>query len=356
MSDIDDGDSLTGNQNIIDKATIDGANDLLNVLEQSHRSDLSLHLYSSYLLKHLLYKANEKKHWLEIDQFVRTQIKNNWTSWPSPKTVISPGTDLLYEDIVVAGQHERKQEQDYAQGTIKPGEVSHRALIHSKNMLRLELDSYWQHCFVQSSAKSGEVLDIDKMFIPKSVSDEVINKIDSLLSGLHSRMAQMNKIEIRQDQVSHNVTITQAQNETVKVKKIPKLTYRDIISQGCEMGEDMVEIYMKSLELYNDFPSKLKKNQYKLPKSVLRKYGPAKKGKSGIHKLMRSREQFLDVYKLLQDKRLSAQDKAALKKLSNSVTENAIDKKTFFKIKGFPTDEHTEDLYELDDCLAKVPT
>lgn len=43
-----------------DKETLKSANELLDSLEHSHRVDLSLHLYSAYLLKRLLYKANEK--------------------------------------------------------------------------------------------------------------------------------------------------------------------------------------------------------------------------------------------------------------------------------------------------------
>ena len=45
-----------------DKETLKMANELLDSLEHSHRVDLSLHLYSAYLLKRLLYRANERKH------------------------------------------------------------------------------------------------------------------------------------------------------------------------------------------------------------------------------------------------------------------------------------------------------
>ena len=72
-----------------DRSIIDTANELLNTLEQSHRADLALHLYSTHLLKTLLRNANRKKSLLEIDVFIKTQIKDNWTSWPNPYTVIA---------------------------------------------------------------------------------------------------------------------------------------------------------------------------------------------------------------------------------------------------------------------------
>lgn len=30
---------------------------------------------------------------------MKTQIKDNWTSWPNPNTIIDPSVDKLYEDI-----------------------------------------------------------------------------------------------------------------------------------------------------------------------------------------------------------------------------------------------------------------
>lgn len=102
-----------------DKETLKSANELLDSLEHSHRVDLSLHLYSAYLLKRLLYKANEKKHFYEVNQFVKTQIKDNWTSWPNPNTIIDPSVDKLYEDIP----------EGIANVSVQPGEISNRALM-----------------------------------------------------------------------------------------------------------------------------------------------------------------------------------------------------------------------------------
>lgn len=345
--------------NVIDKNIIATANELLDSLEQSHRSDLTLHLYSTFLLKQLLYKANEKKNWFETDQFIRTQIKNNWTSWPTTRTVVDPETNLLFEDDDTASQEENGHENEGGKvqdrTRLKQGEISPHALIHATNMLKLELNGFWQHHLAQSASMSKDTLDIDKMTVPQKVTDDIINKLDHFFNGLHNKVAIKNKIDIQQDQATRNVTISQLQNDKVHVKKAPVLTYHDIIGQGCEMGEDMVEIYMKSLELYNDIPATLDKSQFKLPKSLLKKYRPAKKGKVGVKVLKKSRETFLEMNKLLRDKRLSAQDKILLRKLSKRSDENAMSKKTFFKVKSYQTEESIKDNYNLDDCLAKIP-
>lgn len=348
MSDGESEDQDSRKLTVADRSVIDAANDLLDSLEQSHRGDLPLHLYSSYLLKNLLSRANEKKHSFEIDQFIKTQIKDNWTSWPNPNTVIDPQSNILYEDATVSEQQ-----------TIKPGEISPDALTHSTNMLKLELDSYWQHCLAQSALISGETLDIDRMQMPQDLTNHIIGKLDRFFNGLHIKVAAKNKFEIQQDQHSHQLTVSQLKHEKVKANKRIELSYRDIIGRGCEMGEDMLEIYMKSLELYNDIPSKFKKSQFKLPKSVLKKYGPPEKGKSSKDILERSREPFIEVEKLLKDKRLTSKDKMEIRKLTRKGIEHTLNKKTFYQVKGYKSDEpyeHKNDShYNIEDCLIKIP-
>lgn len=348
MSDDESEDQDTRRLTVADRSVIDAANDLLKSLEQSHRADLPLHLYSSYLLKNLLNKANEKKHSYEIDQFIRTQIKDSWTSWPNPNTVIDPQSNMLYEDAT-----ESKQQ------TIIPGEISPDALTHSTNMLELELDSYWQHCLAQSAAISGKTLDIDRMKMPHDLTNSIVGKLDRFFNGLHIKLAAKNKFEIQQDQHSHQLTVSQLKHEKVKANKRIELSYHDIIGRGCEMGEDMLEIYMKSLELYNDIPSKFKKSQFKLPKSVLKKYSPSKKGKSRKEILERSREPYLEVEKLLKDKRLTCMDKMEVRKLTRKGTEHTLNKKTFYQVKGYKSDDYyqhkNDSNYSIEDCLVKIP-
>lgn len=329
-----------------DKAVIDNANELLDSLEQAHRSDLALHLYSSYLLKTFLYRANEKKHPYEVDQFIRTQIKDNWTSWPSSKTVIHPQTDKLYEDFVITNQ------------TRQPGEISLNALRSSAAMLEQELDAYWQHCLATCATESGNTLDVDKMNMPTDLAHSVISKLDKFFEGLHNKVAKKNKIELQQDG-SHQLIVSQPQNEVVKVKTHVELKYHDIITRGCEMGQDMTDIYMKSLELYNDIPASIEKTQFKLPKAELKKYRPIKDGKSNIDVMKKTRENYLSFEKLMKDKRLTARDKLELKKLIKKKMELSLSKKSFFEVKGYHLEDddnsESDTSYTANDALIKIP-
>ena len=220
-----------------DKETLKSANELLDSLEHSHRVDLSLHLYSAYLLKRLLYKANEKKHFYEVNQFVKTQIKDNWTSWPNPNTIIDPSVDKLYEDIP----------EGIENVSVQPGEISNRALMHAADMMRVELDAQWQKFLSKSALDHDVTLDVDELNIPNEISRNILVKLDSLFEGLHDKIAKENEFDVRQDKHSNNIRANQIDDEPMQANRRIKYTYHDLISRGCEMNEDMTDIYMKSL-------------------------------------------------------------------------------------------------------------
>ncbi|AJS90938.1 Rrn9p [Saccharomyces cerevisiae YJM1401] len=329
-----------------DKETLKSANELLDSLEHSHRVDLSLHLYSAYLLKRLLYKANEKKHFYEVNQFVKTQIKDNWTSWPNPNTIIDPSVDKLYEDIA----------EGIENVSVQPGEISNRALMHASDMMRVELDAQWQKFLSKSALDHVVTLDVDELNIPNEISRNILVKLDSLFEGLHDRIAKENEFDVRQDKHSNNIRANQIDDEPMQANRRIKYTYHDLISRGCEMNEDMTDIYMKSLELYNDIPEKYKKRKFRLPKQILKKYHQPKKTSSYLKELLsKTREDFIPVEKLLKDKRLTSKDKSKLQRLNREETEDALNKRTFFQVKGYLEDENEISDYELDDCLIELP-
>ncbi|QLL34699.1 hypothetical protein HG536_0H00740 [Torulaspora globosa] len=353
MSDSED-DGAGSEGRPIDQEVVKTANELLDSLEQSHRSDLALHLYSSYLLKNLLYRANERKHGLEIDRFVRTHIRDNWTRWPDPRTVVDPQVNRLYED----DNYGERQDSE-----LEPGEISAKALVHASNMLRMELDSFWQHSLAQSAAKAEVALDVDKMAMPKELSDHVMWKLDHFFNGIHNKIAARNKIEIQQAQSSQQLTVSQASNDKVKASNRTELTYHDIIARGCEMGEDMEEIYVKSLELFNDIPSSFDKSRYKLPKSVIRSFKSTAPSKSCLSAMKGSRDDYVALEKLLKDKRLLASDKIHLRKISKRSIDQNLSKKSFFSVqaaKSYEQEIHARDdpdidSYTQEDCLVKIP-
>ncbi|CAI4035738.1 hypothetical protein SMKI_13G3890 [Saccharomyces mikatae IFO 1815] len=330
-----------------DKETLKSANELLDSQEHSHRIDLSLHLYSAYLLKRLLYRANEKKHFYEVNQFVKTQIKDNWTSWPNPNTIIDPHVDKLYEDIP----------ESVESVTMQPGEVSNKALIHASDMMRVELAAQWQRYLFKSALEHNVTLDVDELNIPNEISQHILVKLDSLFEGLHDKIAKENEFDVRQDTHSNNIKVKQIDDEPVQANRRIKFTYHDLISRGCEMNEDMTEIYMKSLELYNDIPEKFKRRKFKLPKQILKKYSQPKKTSSYLKVLLsKTREDYIPVEKLLKDKRLTSKDKSKLQRLNRQETEDAMNKRTFFQVKGYSADENEISDYDLEDCLIKLPS
>lgn len=353
MSDSED-ESAAIERSTVDQELVKSANELLNSFEQAHRSDLALHLYSSYLLKNLLHRANDKKYPYELERFVRTQIRESWARWPDPRTVVDPQVNRLYED---------DNYDDGQEFCPQPGEISSKAYVHAANMLRMELDSFWQHSLVQSSTKAGEALDVDKISMPRDLADHVMWKMDHFFNGLHDKVAAKNIIEIEQDQTSQQVTVSQRHNEKVKANNRTVLTYHDIIARGCEMGEDMEEIYVKSLELFNDIPSSFDKNLYKLPKQLLKSFRSTGPDRSSLSTMGRSRANYINLEKLLKDKRMLSNDRIHLKKITKKATEQNLSKKAFFSVqtanvyqKGTQGDDDGDsDSYGRDDCLVRIP-
>lgn len=336
-----------------DKQIIESANEILNSFEHVHRTDLTLHLYSSYLLKKLLYRANEKKHFYEIDQFIKTQIKDNWVSWPNPNVVINPQTDKIYGDL--------DTDDNLDSSNIEPTEISDRALQHATNMLNLEFSGHWQHLLSKSSMKSGQSLDIDKLNIPTDISNSILYKLDHLLAGLHHKVAKQNKIVVSKDkqgspELDGNLNSVQIENGISKVNKKIRLDYHDIIERGCQMNENMDEIYMKSLELFNDIPSKFKKDQFKLAKKVLKKYRHPKRSKKATlsHNILKNyKEDYIAFSKLLADGRLSTDDKNKMKILNKQQTEIGLNTKTFFQVKGY---KPIQTKPNQDNSISNIPT
>lgn len=350
MSDSED-DGTGSERTPMDREVVETANELLDSLEQAHRSDLALHLYSSYLLKNLLYRANERKHGVEVEQFVKTHIGDNWTRWPDLRTVVDPQVSRLYEDDNYG------EEQD----GLEPGEISARALAHAGDMLRMELDSFWQHNLADSATKAAVALDVDKIAMPRDLADHVMWKLDHFFNGMHNKIAARNKIEIQES--SQQLTVSQTASEKVKANNRTELTFHDVIARGCEMGEDMEEIYVKSLELFNDIPSSFDKRPYKLPKAVIRSFKSAGTNKSCLSAMKNSRTDYVALEKLLKDKRLLAHDKTHLRKITKRSIEQNLSKKAFFSVQASKSyqldmdghDDSDVDSYTQEDCLVKIP-
>ena len=318
---------------------IESANEILDSLEHVHRTDLALHLYSSFLLKKLLYRANDKKHFFEINQYVRSQIKDNWVSWPNPNAVVDPQTDRIYEDLVFLDNSNLGEPRNVA-----PNEVSKKALHHANAMLHLELSSHWQHLLSKSSKKSGLPLDIDNIAMPGEVSTVILNKLDHLFAGLHQKVAKKNKVIVRKEKTPNNtgsdtLSEVQIQNGITKVNRKIKLSYHNIIERGYEMQENIDNIYMKSLELFNDVPSTFKKHPFKVPKKVLKKYRNSRKGeKASLSRLSQMKDEYVLLRSAISDTNIPTEQRDKLRQLYRKQTEMGLSQKTFYEVRGYNDD------------------
>lgn len=349
------------------KEVIKNANELLNYFEEEHRHDLTLHLYSSYLLKKLIYSAHEKKNYEEVDVFLKTQMRDNWVSWPNPKVIIDPQLDQIYEDV----PDERDKPLDPVMAEemkeynkIERKKISETSFQHAKKLMKMELNAHWEHTLQTAATKSETNLDIEHLNIPDRVSEKIFTKLDDFFAGMHARVAKMNKFEVIQDSTELKLSLVQKENSKVKPNKRIKFDYHDIISRGSEMGDDMRELYMKSLELYNDIPSKFDKHQFKVPPEISKKY--SKKFTDGNHEkyidivTKMKYDEFVPLEVILNDSRLTNKDKSQVRRIYKKEKENTSAKKSFFYVQGYQgmndkDSDYSEDDYTLDDCLIKIP-
>ncbi|KAL3234535.1 RNA polymerase I-specific transcription initiation factor RRN9 [Nakaseomyces bracarensis] len=347
------------------KETVKNANELLSFFEEEQRHDLTLHLYSSFLLKKLLFNAHEKKHFDEIDLFIKTQMRDNWVSWPNPNTIIDPQIDKLYEDVLtndngeLAGNVIDQETEDYLKKEYQ--KISDTSLQHARKLMKIELNSHWEHTLQNGAKKLNTNLDIEHTNIPNTVSDKIFNKLDEFLAGMHAKVAKMNKFNVTQDNNDLKLKLIQ-KDSTIKPNKHIKFDYHDIISRGSEMGDDMRELYMKSLELYNDIPSKFDKNQFKVPPEVLKKYSrPNEKNERRFAEIVgKMKYDYIPLDVIANDKRLANRNKTHLRKIFKKEKENTAAKKSFFYVQGHQANndsdtEYSDDDYGLDDCLIRIP-
>lgn len=319
---------------------LNGAEEVLDSLETEHRHDLAIHLYSTHLLKELLWRANGKRHPYEVDQVLRTQLKDNWTSWP--------------------GTHARRPPIDYEEG----GE-SHRdsnPLTDSIHSMQLEFNALWQRMYRQSQLKekkeSGQnslELDVDFLDMPKQWQGDLLDRLDLLFEGLHYKMAVKNATQI---DGKANFSLSE-DNGQVKHNRRIQMDYHDILARACEVHPDVRydDVYMKSLELYNDIPHQLKKHKFKLPKQMLEKYEMQQSETTDLNNpddvLQKSREPYWLLEKLVRDKRFTAAQKMhwkALYRKSNIRNQNL---KLISEIQGPPSLGYEE--LSADDFLIKIP-
>ncbi|SCV01845.1 LANO_0F13828g1_1 [Lachancea nothofagi CBS 11611] len=338
---------------IADSAALREANELLETLEHTHRNDLALHLYSTHLLKSVLKAANRKNFALETNTFIKTQIKDNWTSWPNPSTVIDPQIDTIFEDgtdLISTGS-----------SSLEPGEISPAGLEHASIMVKAELNAVWHNILAAKASRCGLTLDIDKMDIPTDISTAIMNKMDHFFKGLHTTVASTNKIKLSQTSGSSRLTISESRlgSTPVRMNRKIKLDHRDILTRGCKMGDDMYEIYMKTLELYSDIPMKYRKREFKLSKKELTKYTAKtrREHKKPISYSMQDNG-YISAEKLLKQNTLSFEDRIKLRSILHKDRDRLIDKKTFLWIKGCSQESNEDtlekDAYATDDWIVPL--
>ncbi|AAS52969.1 AER288Cp [Eremothecium gossypii ATCC 10895] len=372
------------------KTIANEALELLESLEQQHRHDLTLHLYSAHLLKQLLRKAHKKKRALEAEVYIKTMIKDNWTSWPSPNTVIDPHTDCVYEDEELWGSREEAPQMP------ERGEISERALKHAMRMMRVELDSVWQRQLTQSAALvhqlgQGNVsLDVNKMAMPLELVNHIFARLDAFAQGLNVNFAKQVKVELATQPSMPQLSLKTGTSDqrgsssgasSTNSRRKAHLDYRDLIVRGCEMKLDMSNVYIKCLFLFEGLVSRYNVKDFKIPKEVLKKYVPQRQAEVVPRPVKNLQKEFWELEALTRDRNLTFDVRQALRQmcLRNGFSR---DKKTFMMVQEINTqrqkalgvdrrphkrhkgttqdsaltdggEEADDELYGLADCLIK---
>ncbi|CEP62857.1 Rrn9p LALA0_S06e05424g [Lachancea lanzarotensis] len=329
------------------------ANELLDALEHTHRNDLALHLYSTFLLKSVLKAANRKKYGLETNTFIKTQIKDNWTSWPNPSTVIDPKIDTIFEDV----NGSRPTNPD---ATI-PGNISPDELQHGAKMVHGELNAVWQQSLTKMASENGVVLDIDKMEIPQGITMAVLSKMDHFFKGIHTNIASMNKLVVTQTSGTSQLKVTEHQpnEKPLDMNRKIKLDYHDVIMRGCQMGEEMYDVYMKGLELFSDIPSKYRNQEFKLPQEEITKY-TSKKRETNQEKPKTANKKagYIMAETLLHRNTLSFENRLKLRSILNKHQDRSLDEKTYLHLENFVNarliDRDQDINLSLNDCLVPI--
>ncbi|SCU88992.1 LAME_0E01860g1_1 [Lachancea meyersii CBS 8951] len=337
----------------INREVLKEANELLESLEHSHRNDLALHLYSTYLLKTVLKAANRKKFALETHTLIKTQIKDNWTSWPNPSTVIDPKIDTIFEDVNGTRATVPKP--------LKPGELSPEALLHGSKMLQGELDAVWQQSLTKMASDGGITLDIDKMNISEGVSTAIMQKIDHFFKGVHASVASTNKLKIAQTSGSSQLKISEHQpnGKPLDMNRKIKLDYRDIIMRGCQMGEEMDDVYMKGLELFGDIPSKYRSEDFKLSKKELTKYSARLRASNQDRELhLKSGTGYISAEQLLHQNILPFEKKIKLRSILYKHRDRSLDEKAYLHLESFAKAKllgmGQDNDYGINDCVVPI--
>lgn len=288
----------------MDSQLVRDAVDLLATLDQEQRNDLSVHLYSAHLLKHLLYRANkDEKKILRTETFVKTVLKEDWTAWPSENVIIDPNTTSLYEYQSVTETQNTRSESG-----LEPGQLDQKSLNHATEMLYGELNAFWQQKLKESfnngkerdekeqqdaeeegegteeetegnkekfNGYAGTVLDINQMDLPDDIFQNTLFKLDQFIGTLHLDAAEKNTISLSTVPNEPQIKLTKEELGSVQTQSLKgkaKYDYKDIIVHACASGEDMSQEYLKAVELFQDLPKTLDKSQFVLPDSFLNKF------------------------------------------------------------------------------------
>ncbi|CDO93477.1 unnamed protein product [Kluyveromyces dobzhanskii CBS 2104] len=277
--------------------------ELLSTLDQEQRTDLSVHLYSAHLLKQLLYRANkDEKKILRTETFVKTVLREGWTAWPTPDSIIDPNTTAIYED---------QQDDDEVKTSTKHGQLDQESLNHGTAMLYGELNAFWQQKLKESSLTSRQimtddeeeqeqeaeeaeeeelggrvhdtVLDVNAMDLPQDIFQNVMFKLDTFIGSLHLDAAEINTVTLSTVPGEPDIKWDSGKLGTmdaVTLKSKEKYDYKDIIVHACEVGEDMSQEYLQAIDLFQDLPKTLDKSQFVLPDSYLDRFSQLNLGTS----------------------------------------------------------------------------
>lgn len=346
------------------KKIIHDAQEILNFIETTHQNDLSVHLYSAYLLKKMLIRANKKRYHYETNQFIKKNIKESWTRWPNKHTIINPAFDQIYTDpslrktIPIETSSNDTEDPD---PTAHGGIINEQCLHHGEDIMKSEMESHYQRLLKKSLISSSnndshKMLDLESIELPQDISTFIFGKLIGLLEVLHTNATDITKVDLEQDPNSLKIRVVDTEKKPVKICNPGKfkIDYTDILSVASQMEVNTSNIQKKCEKLFYAIPNSFRRKLFKLDETTFEKYEISQSTLSLDNNFLKSNDAVVRLEHLLHHRKTNKKVKKILFLLSENDKEKSKEMK-LNSLKKLNSELKPKNSLSKDDYLIKIP-